>query len=324
MNIKTTLITLATVMTITCNAGGLYIVSGGDFRLPILDYMVETTKNNQTIIVSPKRLQTIEGSTPITDWSLKIGKEEITAINGEYTQYTFPAAGLHRVRLLTNNKVKGNNVLFGFSPSSADGAKFKNIKVNGNVTLNGIGLGVTNVVLNNVSTIGSSQFSLCTSLKSISFTGSTPTKILDQAFTFSKLTEFTVPSTVESIGFSSFAYVSTLKSITFENKNIVLNPEIFHSTPGKNFTAMFRKTNLTDVYFKGTASDWSANTSLVHMLGAIGDKIDDSTYKLQTSQHALDCETEISNTTQITPDNANDPFITKSKNGLIKLHLIGD
>ena len=53
-SIKTAIAVIATMAT-TMTFGGLYIVSGGDFRTPALEYTVETTTNNQTTNISPAK-----------------------------------------------------------------------------------------------------------------------------------------------------------------------------------------------------------------------------------------------------------------------------
>lgn len=53
-SIKTAIAAIAT-MASTIAFGGLYIVSGGDFRTPALEYTVETTANNQTTNISPAK-----------------------------------------------------------------------------------------------------------------------------------------------------------------------------------------------------------------------------------------------------------------------------
>lgn len=55
MNIKKEIAAIATMATTMGFGGGLYIVSGGDFRIPALEYTVETTANNQTTNISPAK-----------------------------------------------------------------------------------------------------------------------------------------------------------------------------------------------------------------------------------------------------------------------------
>lgn len=54
-SIKAAIAAIATMASTIAFGGGLYIVSGGDFRQPALEYTVETTANNQTTNISPAK-----------------------------------------------------------------------------------------------------------------------------------------------------------------------------------------------------------------------------------------------------------------------------
>lgn len=83
MNIKTTMITVATIATITANAG-LYFVSGGDFRTSNIKYTMETTEPNQTVDVTPGSvflLSNYGNAAYASEWSIKTDGDEFTYDN---------------------------------------------------------------------------------------------------------------------------------------------------------------------------------------------------------------------------------------------------
>lgn len=59
MSIKTAVITITSIATLAANAG-LYFVSGGDFRIPSVEYTIKTTSNNQTVAISPYEIRNLK------------------------------------------------------------------------------------------------------------------------------------------------------------------------------------------------------------------------------------------------------------------------
>lgn len=144
-SIKTAIAAIATMAT-TASFGGLYIVAGGDFRLPVAEYVIYTAQNNETVNISPK-----QGPAP---WSVKVEGQEIQGTNGQYITYTFPAAGYHKVRLYcAGNASKSGTTAaysFGFGYSgytTPDSVKaYKEIKFYGNVNVTPGYLSITNYI----------------------------------------------------------------------------------------------------------------------------------------------------------------------------------
>ena len=91
MNIKTTILAIASSIAIMTNAG-LYFVSGGDFRNSYLKYTVETTNSNQEVEISPGEVSILRnwGNQKFAgDWSIKSdGREcEFTEFQGINSPY---------------------------------------------------------------------------------------------------------------------------------------------------------------------------------------------------------------------------------------------
>lgn len=144
MNIKNIATIMCTAMCLGTFAKGLYFVSGGDFRLPVAEYIIYTTSNNQTVNVSPK-------SGPDT-WSVKVENTEIQGTNGQYVEYTFPAAGYHKVKLYCTGDASGAiPFLFGYNGyTTPDSVKLiKEMTFYGNVNVQPTYLNLTNVIFKN-------------------------------------------------------------------------------------------------------------------------------------------------------------------------------
>lgn len=58
-SIKTTIAAIATLASTIAFGGGLYIVSGGDFRTCRIKYVIETTNDNETVEISPYKVKTL-------------------------------------------------------------------------------------------------------------------------------------------------------------------------------------------------------------------------------------------------------------------------
>jgi hypothetical protein len=80
MNIKSTITSIALALSSSLTAGGLYIVSGGDFRQCNFKYYITTTNENQTVEISPSyvSLLSVWGNAPYAGpWSIKTDGQEI-------------------------------------------------------------------------------------------------------------------------------------------------------------------------------------------------------------------------------------------------------
>ena len=93
MNIKTTILSIASSIALMANAG-LYFVSGGDFRNSYLKYTVETTNSNQEVEITPSEVSILRnwGNHEFAGpWSVKSdGREyEFTEFQGINSPYQY-------------------------------------------------------------------------------------------------------------------------------------------------------------------------------------------------------------------------------------------
>lgn len=93
MNIKTTILAIASSIAVMANAG-LYFVSGGDFRNSYLKYTVETTNSNQEVEITPSEVSILRnwGNHEFAGtWSVKSdGREyEFTEFQGINSPYQY-------------------------------------------------------------------------------------------------------------------------------------------------------------------------------------------------------------------------------------------
>lgn len=92
MNIKKAIAAIGMMASTMSLAGGLYIVSGGDFRNSFLKYTVETTNSNQEVEITPSEVSLLrnwENQKFAGPWSVKSnGMEyEFTEFQGINSQY---------------------------------------------------------------------------------------------------------------------------------------------------------------------------------------------------------------------------------------------
>lgn len=91
---------------------------------------------------------------------------------------------------------------------------------------------------------------------------------------------------------------------------------------------MFRKCNITKVYFKGTVEQWNANSEYVKVFGeALHAPDSNGAYTLSYSQYAQDMAAELENSEKypnMTSNNKSDVFVNNSRDGLIKLYLVNE
>ena len=327
-SIKATIAAIATLAS-TIAFGGLYIVSGGDFRLPVAEYVIYTSANNQTMNVSPK-------SGPDT-WSVKVENTEIQGTNGQYVEYTFPAAGYHKVKLYcTGNASGATPFAFGYNNNTTPESvtRIKEMTFYGNANVQATYLNLTNVVFKNSRKVyrcqcAFNQWGTAASNKySVKFIGTTtPVEFDSESFAFSGIQSITIPDTVERIGYSAFTH-SRLTSITLPNTNIAFDTQFYVSSPKSNFTSVFRKCDIKKVYFKGTVEQWNAKSEYVRVFGEATDTPDSNgVYTLSYSQYAQDMAAEMANSEKypnMTSNNKEDVFVNNSRNGLIKLYLVNE
>lgn len=227
--------------------------------------------------------------------------------------YTFPASGLHKVKVYNNSYgdtvaiFSGNYSIIDAKIRGTSSAKFNSMTSLGSATL----IDVERIV--------ESQFSL-TSLSNITFIGKTPKTIGNQAFAFAKFKTFAIPDTVEEIGYSAFTH-SELTSITLPNRNINIDTKI-SKTSASNFTSVFRLSKITDVYFNGSLSDWNANETYVYIFGTPKGSPENGTVVLNVSDYAKTLNEERTNwegkyTSQPPPDT----FYNNLNAGNVKLHF---
>jgi hypothetical protein len=125
------------------------------------------------------------------------------------------------------------------------------------------------VIENGVTNIGDGAFCLCDQITSISIPNSV-TSIGDSAFLFCmSLASITIPDSVTSIGDAAFFRCTSLESITIPNSVTKLGEYAFYDcesltsiTIPKSVTsigegAFYGCTKLSDVYYKGTKSQWN-------------------------------------------------------------------
>ena len=322
---KATIAAIATLASTITFGGGLYFVSGGDFRLPVAEYIIYTTENNQTVNVSPK-------SGPAT-WSVKVENTEIQGTNGQYVEYTFPAAGYHKVKLYCTGDASGATG-FGFGYNSyitpASVTRIKEMTFYGNVNVQPSYLNLTNVIFKNTRKIykyqcGFNQWGSTASNKySVKFIGTTtPIEFESEAFAFSGIQSITIPDTVERIGYSAFTH-SWLTKITLPNRNITVDTSSFKTSGDTNFTSVFRNCTLTDVFFKGSLEDWNNNETYKYLFGEpTGNPDATGAYVLSYSQYAQFIEDQITNWESygFKAKPRADSFYPQSRDGKIKLHL---
>lgn len=125
-SIKAAIAAIATLASTIAFGGGLYIVSGGDFRDSRIKYVIETTNDNQEVEITPYSVTTLASAGTWAnnlkragEWSVKTdGKEFVfgqkTLIRKESATpgttwnlgtnitpmvYTYPKAGLHTVKV---------------------------------------------------------------------------------------------------------------------------------------------------------------------------------------------------------------------------------
>ena len=76
-SIKAAIAAIATLATTMTFGGGLYIVSGGDFRTPVLKYSIYSEYPNQQMEVTPTQVRTLgvynSNSWAVGPWEVKIG-----------------------------------------------------------------------------------------------------------------------------------------------------------------------------------------------------------------------------------------------------------
>lgn len=246
--------------------------------------------------------------------------------------HTFAAAGVHKVKVYNSS---GANLRFDFKRTS-DGnnnqtlRNIRSIKVNGDNSVQMYGnLFITNFVFNNVSYIPQNSFAFCGDAShsaKLTFLGNRPLTIQYEAFSFNDLLrEVEIPTNTVEIGRSAFTMCKRLDKITLPNKSIIINTDMYNSSR-KNFTSVFRRCSITKVMFKGTLSDWAANTTYTRIFGEVTSETPDANggYSLSYSTYAQELEEHRSDSyfTQGTPDA--DEFEQNSRNGLIKLYLISE
>ena len=119
-------------------ANGIYLVSGGDFRIPTMKYMIRATEPNQQVEVYPSYLQPLGfWNNPQFDgeWSLKVdGVETIHSGNTgirsswgsgygqllEDLNMTFPDTNKHLVKMFNNTMGAMYSVSFTNNQSITD------------------------------------------------------------------------------------------------------------------------------------------------------------------------------------------------------------
>ena len=114
-----TIMIAALAATISAFAGGVYLVSGGDFRKSSIRYVLRTTEPNQTITITPERVKLLSFYNAwghIGEWEVKtmgettqFGKrdnildpnESVSDDNRkvEGIEYTYPSPGDHIVKI---------------------------------------------------------------------------------------------------------------------------------------------------------------------------------------------------------------------------------
>lgn len=118
MNIKKTIIAAIMALSATVFAGGLYFVSGGDFRPCNFKYVLRTTEPNQTLTITPNKIYTLSNygnPTYSGPWSVKTQGDEFNytqwdniphdgqvkgnCVAVEPLQYTYATPGDHLVKI---------------------------------------------------------------------------------------------------------------------------------------------------------------------------------------------------------------------------------
>lgn len=123
MNMKKLMTIVVAAISIATFASGLYFVSGGDFRECHIKYSIMTEQPNETITITPPRVQVL-GSYGNADyanpWSVKTDGQEFTyskveninvptsslggsGVLAEPTQYTYANPGNHSVKIYDEN-----------------------------------------------------------------------------------------------------------------------------------------------------------------------------------------------------------------------------
>ena len=122
---KTKIAAMFALMASLAMAGGLYVVSGADFRPCLVKYVLETTEPNEEVEITPSTAVVLNnyptGNEPYKgDWSVKTMGEEFTygpydnirfsspkggCSNAAPTKFTYPLPGKHLVKLFN---IKGN------------------------------------------------------------------------------------------------------------------------------------------------------------------------------------------------------------------------
>ena len=148
--IKLTTLAIVMMSCMSCVAQGIYFVSGGDFRLPALQYDVKTDVNEQTINVTPK-----VASNPST---FKTDGQEASFTSGEYAAYKYPSAGVHKVRIYNNYP---NSTVYQFKYGSTPSHIGGTLVVSGNTSVEASWLAFTNLIFNNVTSLRDGGFQMC-------------------------------------------------------------------------------------------------------------------------------------------------------------------
>ena len=168
MNIKKTIATTIMTLTMTSMAGGLYIVSGGDFRLPVLEYIVPTTQNNQEVNISPR------SATTGAKYSVKTERQEMQCTSGEYVAHTFPSMGNHLVKVFSTTPNLNTKYVFNYAENT-NITPMSSILIRGeNVNVDIKYSQITNATLKDVRVVGSWMFAMCTKLVDVQFIGRQP------------------------------------------------------------------------------------------------------------------------------------------------------